>query len=340
MKVSSVFGNMFIVIAFIFLISSAAGLALNRPVLFSYAISESMEPTIGVGDLFFINPFSKGGVGDIVVFRMGDMYVVHRVYAMEGGAYITKGDNNIATDQQGGKNPPISEEDVIGSVVTFSGSPITMPKAGAVIDALHSNSLILAGILISLAFVAFGKSEKKKKDRKKVKVSAGLFYGVASSILILAVVISTMLSWGSLSFSYASTLAGNQQDGWYLPGTTFEKTMTFENGAKYPMVFFFDREQGIKGEEMSYIGPGESRSIVFDVNVPEDTRIYRDGVEVYAYLPLLPLSVTEELYSISPYMPLAVQIASILVLLSVLYMLSGMREEYIVLRKRKRRLKI
>lgn len=339
MKISSIFGNLFIVIAFIFLISSAAGLALNRPVLFSYAISESMEPTIGVGDLFFINPFSDGDVGDVVVFRMGDMYVVHRIYAIEGGEYITKGDNNIATDQQGGKNPPIKKEDIIGKVVTVSGTPVTIPEAGTLIGALHSNSIFLAGILISLGFVALGKGERRKKDRKKIKISAGLFYGLASSLLIISIVISTMLSWGSLSFSYASTLAGNQQDGWYLPGTTFEKTMVFENKAGYPMMFFFEREKGIKSEKASFLGPGETREIVFDVDVPDDTRIYRDGVEVFAYLPLLPKSVTESLYDVSPYMPLAVQVSAMLVILSVLYAISGMREEYIVLR-RKRRLKI
>ena len=339
MNIPSFLGNAFIVIAFIFLISSAAGLALNRPVLFSYAISESMEPTIGVGDLFFINPFSKGDVGDVVVFRMGDMYVVHRIYAMEGGGYITKGDNNVATDQQGGKNPPIRKDDIIGKVVTISGTPVIVPKAGDLIGALHSNSIFLAGLLISLGFVALGRSEKKRKDRRKIKVSAGLFYGLASSLLIMAVVISTMLSWGSLSFSYASTLAGNQQEGWYLPGTTFEKKMVFENKARYPMVFFFEREDGIKSESMSFLSPGEKREIVFDVNVPEDTRIYRDGVDVYAYLPLLPVSVTESLYGISPYMPLAAQISIMLILLSLLFTFSGMGEDYIVLR-RKRRLKI
>ncbi|AIY91217.1 Signal peptidase [Geoglobus acetivorans] len=135
--------------------------------MFSYAISESMEPTIGVGDLFLINPLSKGDAGSIIVFQMGDMYVVHRVYAIEGDAYITKGDNNIATDQQNGKNPPISTDKVVGEVVSFGGRPILVPGAGKLVEALHSNSLFLAALLISLGFLSLGKNKKTKKEQKE-----------------------------------------------------------------------------------------------------------------------------------------------------------------------------
>lgn len=338
MRIFQVLSNVFIAISFIFLISSIFGLVLNQPVLFSYAISESMEPTIGVGDLFLINPLSKGDAGSIIVFQMGDMYVVHRVYAIEGDAYITKGDNNIATDQQNGKNPPISTDKVVGEVVSFGGRPILVPGAGKLVEALHSNSLFLAALLISLGFLSLGKNKKTKKDRKRIKISAGLFYGIASSALILSLIASTMLSWGTLSFSYASTSAGGQNEGWYLPGSEFEKTLNFENRAYYPMIFFFEKDGELIGSSPAYLNPRDARDITLTVSVPEDTRIYSEGVEVYAYLPLLPVSVTESLYKTSPLLPLIVQVSALSAILIAVYRLTGFGEDFIVLKKRRLRI--
>jgi len=337
MSVRGIIGDVFVIISIVFVMSSIISLALNRPILFSYAISESMEPTIGVGDLFFINPFSKGEKGSIVVFRMDGMYVVHRIYAEEDGGYITKGDNNIATDQLNGKHSAVKKGDIIGEVVTFAGKPVVIVKAGRVINALHSNSIFLAIALITLGFLSLGGKGKRKKSRKKIRISSGLFYGFASSVLILSLVASTMLSWGEVSFSYASTVAGGQREGWYIPGSEFEKSIEFKNRAYYPVIFFF-KESGVNGELVSdskvYLSPREKTELRFHVNVPEDTRIYSDGVVVYAYLPLLPLSVTEELFSVSPYLPLIVQIGILLVVLTALYIHSGFGEEYIVLRRR------
>ncbi len=342
MKILGILGNVFVIISLIFLISSVVGLALNRPVLFSYAISESMKPTIDVGDMFFINPFSKGDIGKIVVFRADGMYVVHRVYAVENNAYITKGDGNVATDQLNGKNPPVTKENVIGEVVEFAGKPILIPKAGNIIDAFHSNSIFLAIALITLGFLSFGRGERRrKKDKKKLKISTGFFYGLVSSTLVISLISSTMLSWGELSFSYASTLAGGQKDGWYLPGSEFEKNLNFENKAYYPMIFFFE-EKGMNGELLSdrtaYLNPKESVELEMRVSVPEETRIYSDGVMIYAFLPVLPASMTETLFQISPLLPLIVHISLLLGILIAVYFLSGFGEDYIILRKR--RLKI
>ncbi len=340
MKILEILGNVFVIISLIFLISSVVGLTLNRPVLFSYAISESMKPTIGVGDMFFINPFSKGDVGKIVVFRAEDIYVVHRVYAIENNAYITKGDSNIATDQLNGKNPPVSKESVIGEVVEFAGKPVLIPKAGSIVDAFHSNSIFLAAALITLGFLSLGR-EERRKDKKKLKISTGFFYGLVSSALIISLIGSTMLSWGEMSFSYASTLAGGQRDGWYLPGSEFEKNLNFENRAYYPMIFFF-KEKGKNGELLSdktaYLNPREKMKLEMRVSVPEETRIYSEGVMIYAFLPILPVFMTETLFKMSPLLPLVVHISLLFGILVAVYLISGFGEDYIILRKR--RLKI
>jgi len=88
----------------VIVVGSLAGALLDRPVFVSYAYSGSMTPTISKGDVFFINPLSKNPeVGDIIVFNAGGTWTVHRIVGVVEDGYITKGDNNVATDQQSKK---------------------------------------------------------------------------------------------------------------------------------------------------------------------------------------------------------------------------------------------
>ncbi|MGI6769097.1 MAG: signal peptidase I [Bacilli bacterium] len=68
---------------------------------FSVVASDSMEPTIKVGEVITIKnvPFEEVGEGDIVVFWSNEyrVYIVHRVIEiLDGDKLITKGDNPLA----------------------------------------------------------------------------------------------------------------------------------------------------------------------------------------------------------------------------------------------------
>ncbi|UCH57804.1 MAG: signal peptidase I [Candidatus Bathyarchaeota archaeon] len=90
-------------------------------------VSESMIPTLGVGDFIIvgqIQDFSEivaepAPIGDIFVYRRtgsSDEYIVHRAIEKEllddEWQFVTKGDNNIGEDW-----PPIKESRVMGKVV-------------------------------------------------------------------------------------------------------------------------------------------------------------------------------------------------------------------------------
>lgn len=102
-----------------------ATLGAEHPVM--VVVSQSMVPTLGVGDFIFVARIDDfDGVtaapkptGEIIVFsRVGasEEYIVHRAVEkyQEGGQwwFITKGDNNPFRDSQ-----PVPEERVIGRVV-------------------------------------------------------------------------------------------------------------------------------------------------------------------------------------------------------------------------------
>ena len=74
----------------------------------------SMKPMLRQGrDLVIIEP-KTGRLRkfDVALFRMGDKYVLHRVVAVRGGYYITRGDNRIGTEKP-------AEEDVFGVLTSF-----------------------------------------------------------------------------------------------------------------------------------------------------------------------------------------------------------------------------
>lgn len=110
----------------------------GRPVV-SYAESSSMEPTIGLFDVFLVDPFARSlDVGDIIVYeslsRGGP--AVHRIVGGDARAgWITQGDANPLVDQAGAE-PVVTRDRVLGRVITGpDGAPLLLPDAGLAVVA-------------------------------------------------------------------------------------------------------------------------------------------------------------------------------------------------------------
>ncbi|CAB50387.1 signal peptidase I [Pyrococcus abyssi] len=284
------------------ILPSVIGFMMGRPVFVSYAYSDSMTPTINRWDVFFINPLSKGDVGDIIVFNLSGKWTVHRVYAITESGYITKGDNNVATDQQDNKNPPIPRNQVIGKVITLGGRPIKIPKLGKYLQSKDSHYLAIG--LVALGGVMLGSNEKRRRKRRGKVIDTGTIYIALSALLAFGVVFTGSIAWGEISIPYTSTLAGGQREGWYLPGSVVERNVTVENYAKFPMVMV------VEGEDIRRVFKlegGEERKIEITIDVPEETRVYNKVIKVYPYYPILPLKLIDWANSKSPYLPLLME---------------------------------
>ncbi|ASJ01217.1 signal peptidase I [Thermococcus gorgonarius] len=330
----------------VILIASVVGFLLDRPIFLSYAYSESMTPTINKGDLFFINPLSKGGeVGDIIVFHRRDGWTVHRIFAVTEAGYITKGDNNVATDQQDGGYPIVKKADVIGKVVTLFGHPLVIRGGGSFIESVRgrlTNVYAIALILLLGVFITFSgsgggkKRHKKGKGRRYLKIRASTVYALIAVSIVAGFLFITVASWGTLAFTYSSTLAGGQREGWYLPGSTFEKNLSVENNALYPFHYFVepkgDRIKLLEENEFT-VGGRDSHVLGVKVSVPEDTRIYREEIYVRTYPAILPETVIGFLYALNPYLPLlAYALELTAVLLAFSYLAEISREDILRIR--------
>ncbi len=348
--------SLMIVVA-ITLIAFVVGYVVDRPVIVSYASSESMTPAIKRGDLFLINPLSKGGSkGDIIVFKNGNGWTVHRIYAVTDGGYITKGDANVATDQSNGAGL-VRREDVAGEVVSVGGRVLKLPGFGEYLANLGGWRTPLLAVLVFMgAFLTLWDGERntmrnsrvsrrskgtkgpRRSMRRTFIIPLRSLYWPIALVLVMVFMLAMTASWGTFSFSYSSTMAGGQRNGWHVPGSMFNETVRVENRAFYP--FYYIGEGGsndVMSVEPRVLEVGGRSTGTFNVVIktPEKRKIYTGKVALHAYPAFVPVSVLMGLYYVSPYLPLVLYATAMLLFLFVMYMALGLRNVTIRVRVRK-----
>ena len=139
-------------------VSLVAGVILGQPVLLSFVETDSMEPTIDAGDGFVALPTALGGepaTGDIVVFEAetieGGGLTTHRIVDETEAGFITRGDGNPFTDQDGGE-PPVTDGQIVATVPQAGDSPLVIPFLGTAIQTVQG----AVGALISSVVTVLG----------------------------------------------------------------------------------------------------------------------------------------------------------------------------------------
>ena len=112
-------------------------------------LSGSMEPNYNVGGLVFINTNvspEEMKVGDVIAFhRDEDTVITHRIYAIEGNTFITKGDNNEIIDAA-----PVPFDTMIGKAW------LHIPQIGTLMTNLRTIKGVAVGaIVLALLIILF-----------------------------------------------------------------------------------------------------------------------------------------------------------------------------------------
>ncbi len=127
----------------------------------SVVLSGSMEPALSVDDFLLVREEESYAVGDMIVFRDGNSFTVHRLKEVNGDTFITRGDANNTDDS------PISAKDVKGKVVK------SVKGVGRLISAIRSpiGIVVMLGLAVAL-FEAphFMREQKKREELEAIRL--------------------------------------------------------------------------------------------------------------------------------------------------------------------------
>ena len=135
------------------------GSVLGHPVLLGFVETGSMSPALEAGDGFIAVPSIMTGensVGDVVVFEAeeveGGGLTTHRIVGQTDEGYVTKGDANPFTDQDGGE-PHVTDDRIVADVLQVGGTVVAIPRLGAAVETARG---AVVGLLVA---VGVGPSE-------------------------------------------------------------------------------------------------------------------------------------------------------------------------------------
>jgi signal peptidase len=322
------------------LVALIVGAALGQPVLLGFVETGSMEPTLEPGDGFVAIPSPVAGdieEGDVIVFNaqnlQGGGLTTHRVVGETESGYITRGDANPFTDQDG-QEPPVTEGQIVAKAWQVNGEVVAIPGLGLLTEAargmLDSVQRTLAqtfgtraflgtqglALLIAgggLAVLLFGflfdderrqrvvKRPRRRKgiyDPRRLVLAMALFVALVSGGTMVAM--SNTQEYGMVSASFDSenptTVPTNETSNLTYPAL---------NGGQLPVyAFYAPASSNVDVEPTSIrMDRGESRNVTVTLQAPPETGYYPQYVAEHRYFAVLPFGVVAGLYAVHPWLP-------------------------------------
>jgi signal peptidase len=296
----------------------------QKPTLAVTIRSWSMYPLITRGDMVFVLPTGAGTrftEGQIVVFRSAEHgirdWTMHRIVGGDSeSGFITKGDNNDQTDQEGGHYPPIRREWIAGIVPTIGSLPLKIPLLGYIPLLIEENMknprllLLLLGILAS-ALLLDEVFKTKRRQRKDIlqKGQVYLLGGVAFAIMLGALMLmrSVFISLPYGVERTAGALLGSEV-GILEIGDSRELTLVeLENKGTIPSYYcVISRDPQITVHQDRFLmRGGDTAQVVVTVNAREEG-IFNASIIVGMFMPFLPPPVIGFLAGISFWLAIVV----------------------------------
>jgi signal peptidase len=329
--------------AILVLASPLLGQALGMPVLLSYVETGSMNPTLSPGDGFVAVPAQLAGPveeGDVVVFEakkiQGGGLTTHRVVDETDRGFITRGDANPFTDQDGGE-PPVKRAQVLAVALQFGGTVISVPHVGTlttgVSKALSTVQQSLAAALgtrsvlgtqglaylffaVSMVYLAVGEyrddgTEERKTDRRRNRddgLDERLIVAAFALLVVVTATLAMVVPAGTQEYGVVSAEFDSERPTVIPVGTTGTVEYVAHNGGLVPVrVYLEPASEGVSVDPGRVrVSSGETVRADVRLSAPPETGYYRRYLVEHRYLAVLPASVTDALYEFHPWAPLLV----------------------------------
>ncbi|WP_435552324.1 signal peptidase I [Natrinema sp. CGMCC1.2065] len=313
------------------------GQLLGQPILLGYVATGSMEPEIDAGDGFVAVPSVVTGPveeGDVVVFQARDLngggLTTHRVVDETEEGYVTKGDANPFTDQDGGE-PHVTEGQIVAEAWQVNGKVVTIPHLGTAIMGFQSavqsgvetitsvfgvttgssNGLGALLVGVGVAMLGFGTllerlgPGRRETSRSRSRENVIAFWTALGLVLLVFVTFATaamVVPSGTTEYGLISSESPTDDPQIVAPGETSELTRTIDNAGYLPIVVAHEAESGGIGVEprSQTIGIRDSGEATVTLSAPEQTGEYTRHLGEYRYLAVLPPSVLLWLHGLHP----------------------------------------
>ena len=315
---------LFILIIVVLIASPIITIYRGMPTLAVAIRSWSMEPVFTRGDLVFILPTTNKTQfthGQIVVFRSEENgirdWTMHRIVDgnMEEG-FITKGDNNERTDQEGSRYPAVKQEWIAGVVPTLGKIPAKMPLMVYIpllLEQHMSNPLVIFGFLIVLALVLFvDEIFKPKKRRKKEAITKEhLFFlgGIAFAVMMAAVMLMGSLF---ITFPYGveetvGVLMGSDV-GIIQKGSAREiKLADLKNKGNIPFFYHvLNKDPQIIIDDTNFVIKQNNEKSISATVYGDREGLYQTNIIIGMFLPFLPHAIIKFIVKINFWLALVI----------------------------------
>lgn len=344
MRLRSSVGTVLTALLVITVIVMLVGQQLGQPILFGFVLTGSMSPTLEPGDGFVALPPSATGdieEGDVVTFNarelQGGGLTTHRVVGETDEGYITRGDNNLVTDQDG-PEPPVQDSQIVAvawqvddevvviphlgtvamglqsAVAAISGFLAAVPGLGALDDGGLGSAMMGAGVLLlAYSFLTDilssgrGRSREDRSRSRSGMIRASVVL-VVILLLILAPATASMVvpsGINDLTIVSSQSPSGNPTVIERGGNQTVEYNVT--NNGYLPLVAIIEpASTGVEVDETTHlVYRGESADTTATIYAPDETGVYYRAVSERQYIGVLPVPIIVALHNVHPVFAIA-----------------------------------
>lgn len=321
---------------------------------------ESMEPALEHGDFTFVVPYfaGKSGLpeaGDIIAFEdeQGNR-LVHRIVDTTEQGYITKGDANPDTDQEGGQ-PLVTLARIQGTAASLGSQVVRVPVLGSLALRVITAEIRLPIIIAAFSAVAvllvfyFRGQRRRPRLRPKLRPEGGFkgFYSrhkillkySAITVIGALILMSGMVRMSStMDFCYGVSPARQSQPMAISGGVNLgiipagsEQSRELQVTGNFPVTMvaiFVDQDDALTfSQNPAVVPPRQDTEVEALVTAKGDNiGIHATPVTMLVLPPVLP---GKALYQLAQYHQLLAMFATSVVLMLALTIPAGVAEHWL-----------
>jgi signal peptidase len=313
-------------------LTMVVGQTLGQPLLFGFVTTGSMEPTLSPGDGFVAVPpplADDPEPGDVVVFEaetiQGGGLTTHRVVEETERGYVTHGDANPFTDQDGGE-PYVAEGEILAYALQVNGEVVVIPNLGTFVTGVRNvvgapfallgsdnaaTVLVFVGIVLFLFAGATGDRNRRTTSRSPSRQNVlAVWLVVLAATLVVTTAATLAMVVPASGYDVEALVTDSPDDNPQVvaPGGTATVTYEVHNAGVVPaMVVTEPADDAVTVDpERTVLGFDGRTEVTVGMAAPERTGTYTYRVRESRYLVVLPPTILAALHEVHPLVALLV----------------------------------